>query len=292
MLRAMSDEALPPIDPKWGEPGPMHDPYVLAHFQPRPTDVLITTAPKCGTTWMQQILHQLRSGGDASFGSLFEVVPWLEATKDGKGFREVLADFEQLPDPRVFKTHCTYDQTPGTDVVKIILTTRDPRDAFVSMLHHLRDMTDEAHARLGGRPPTDVDTAFERWMTRRSWFRNIVSWWPHRNQPNVLLLRYEDMLRDLPRAIDRIVDHLGWDVPAEARARAAEHSSFAWMAANRDKFTRFRSDGPSSFKPGGFIRKGAAGDHAGVLSPEQERRLLDEVRRSVEPECLAFLGLA
>jgi hypothetical protein len=292
MLRAMSDEALPAIDPKWGEPGPMHDPYVLAHFRPRPTDVLITTAPKCGTTWMQQILHQLRTGGDPSFASLYEVVPWLEANKDRRPFRDVVADFERLPDPRVFKTHCTYDQTPGTDVARIILTTRDPRDAFVSMLHHMRDMTDEAFAKMGGRPPTDVDSAFERWMQRRAWFRNIVSWWPHRDDPNVLLLRYEDLLRDLPGAIDQIVDHLGWDVGRDARARAAEYSSFAWMSANREKFTRFSATEASHFKPGGFIRKGAAGDHAGVLSAAQEQRLLDEVRRSVEPECLAFLGLA
>src|SRR5690349_6956273 len=144
---------------------------------------------------MQQILHQLRTGGDPAFASLFEVVPWLEKKQDGKTFRDVLADYERLPDPRVFKTHCTYEQTPGTDVVKIILTTRDPRDAFVSMMHHLRDMTDEAFVKMGGRPATDVDTAFENWMKRRSWFRNIVGWWPHRNDPNVLLLRYEDLLR-------------------------------------------------------------------------------------------------
>ena len=58
-----------------GEPFPLHDPHALAFFQPRPTDVIITTAPKAGTTWMQQILHQMRTGGDTSFGTIFEVVP-------------------------------------------------------------------------------------------------------------------------------------------------------------------------------------------------------------------------
>jgi len=73
-------------DPRWGELSPMHDPYVLANFQLRDTDVLITTPPKAGTTWMQQILHQLRSG-DASFSSIDELVPWLEITREGKSWR-------------------------------------------------------------------------------------------------------------------------------------------------------------------------------------------------------------
>jgi hypothetical protein len=287
-----TEQALPAIDPRWGEPGPMHDPYVLAHFRARPTDVLITTAPKCGTTWMQQILHQLRTGGDPHFGSLYEVVPWLEKTQPGRSFREVVADFDRLPDPRIFKTHCTYEQTPGSGSARIILTTRDPRDAFVSMLHHLRDMTDEAFVAMGGeRPPTDVDSAFENWMKRRSWFRNLSGWWPHRNDPNVLLLRYEDLVRDLPSAVDRILEHLGWSVDAAARARALEYSSFEWMAAHRDKFTRFSSAAPSHFKPGGFIRKGTVGDHRGLLRPEHEQRIFEEARACLEPECLAFLGL-
>ena len=55
------------IDSRWGQLSPLHDPMILANFKPRATDVLITTAPKAGTTWMQQILHQLRSGGDTSW---------------------------------------------------------------------------------------------------------------------------------------------------------------------------------------------------------------------------------
>ena len=55
------------IDARWGECSPLHDPKLLAHFKARPTDILITTAPKAGTTWMQQILYQLYSGGDADF---------------------------------------------------------------------------------------------------------------------------------------------------------------------------------------------------------------------------------
>ena len=48
------------------------------NFKPRPSDVLIVTPPKCGTTWMQQIVHQLRTGGDMAFHEISEVVPFIE----------------------------------------------------------------------------------------------------------------------------------------------------------------------------------------------------------------------
>ena len=51
-------------------------------FKPRSDDVFVVTPPKCGTTWMQQILHQLRSGGDMSFDEINDVVPFIELAYD------------------------------------------------------------------------------------------------------------------------------------------------------------------------------------------------------------------
>ncbi|CAB3987404.1 sulfotransferase domain-containing [Paramuricea clavata] len=51
-------------------------------FKPRSDDVFVVTVMKCGTTWMQQILHQLRSGGDMSFDEISNVVPYIELAYD------------------------------------------------------------------------------------------------------------------------------------------------------------------------------------------------------------------
>ena len=51
-------------------------------FKPRSNDVFVVTPPKCGTTWMQQILHQLRSGGDMSFNDISEEIPFIEYAYD------------------------------------------------------------------------------------------------------------------------------------------------------------------------------------------------------------------
>jgi hypothetical protein len=52
------------------------------NFKPRSDDVFIVTPVKCGTTWMQQIVHQLRSGGDMSFDDIHDVIPSIELAYD------------------------------------------------------------------------------------------------------------------------------------------------------------------------------------------------------------------
>ncbi len=281
----------PSLDKKWGNPDPTHDPYALAHFQARPTDVLITTAAKAGTTWMQQILHQLRTGGDDQFQSIDDVVPWLELPRDGRHWREVLADYEMLTSPRLFKTHCTYEQTPGTDTARIILTSRDPRDCCISFYHHKINMTDAAKARMGITDPENFDEFLDGWLSFASWYRNVNSWWPHRNNDNVLWLRYEDLKTDFDTAIDQILNFLDWKITDTQREKVLELTSFQWMKNNDQRFSRQGTSGESAFKPGKFIRKGQVGDGKATLTAEQEKRILDKARESLTPECLAFFDI-
>ena len=70
-------------------------------FQPRSTDVFVTGSPKSGTTWLQQIIHQLRTGGDMDFEDIGDVVPVVEFAHDLQQDLEV----EQKGFPRCFKTH-------------------------------------------------------------------------------------------------------------------------------------------------------------------------------------------
>lgn len=279
------------LDPKWGEPDRTHDPYALANFRPRPTDVLITTAPKAGTTWMQQILHQLRSGGDAGFASIFDVVPWIEYPDPKRSWRQRIAEFEKIEDPRIFKTHCTREQTPGLDTVRIVLTSRDPRDCCVSMYHHQCNLTDEAQREFGVRPPTSFDEFFDKWMGYGAWYRNVASWWPQRDAPNLLWLRYEDLVRDLEAGMDRLLVFLGWKLDPDARQRVLEYCSFDWMKSHSDRFAVRLASGAPAFKPRSFIRKGQAGDHAELLSPARQRAILGRMHSELPAECIEFLGL-
>ena len=53
----------------------------LVGWTPNAGDVVVATAGKSGTTWMQQIITQLLAGGSEAalndFGSLHELSPWV-----------------------------------------------------------------------------------------------------------------------------------------------------------------------------------------------------------------------
>lgn len=279
------------IDPRWGEYSPLHDPRILAHFEAEPTDVLITTAPKAGTTWMQQILYQIKSGGDPDFSSIDEVIPWLELPHSNSSWQELLEKYQKLPRPRIFKTHCTYPQTPHSDKVRIILSSRDPRDCCVSFYHHLMSMKQSALDYVGIQAPESFDEYFESWMSFGAWYRNVASWWPHKDDPNVLWFRYEDMVRDLQTTVDEILVFLDISLTTDQKQAVLKYASFDWMKQHRDKFVTRFDNGESMFKPKGFIRKGQVGDHKNLMSPEQERQILERAYQELPDDCIGFLGL-
>ena len=90
-------------------------------FQPRPSDVLLTTGPKSGTVWVQHILHGLRSGGDVDFDEIDTVFPFVELYYgyNDQGDLDAAQPFEP---PRFFRMHADYEQTPGFN--KRIVVTR------------------------------------------------------------------------------------------------------------------------------------------------------------------------
>ncbi len=279
------------LDSKWGKPSPYHEPELLAGFEPRASDVLIVTSPKAGTTWMQQILYQIHSKGDTHFDCIYDVVPWLEFPRSDLSISEQLAAYELIPAPRLFKTHCTYEQTPGVDTVRIVLSSRDPRDCCVSFYHHMKGMTDEAREKRAIPPVVSFDAFFEQWLEYAAWFRNIRSWWPHRSRPNILWLRYEDMKADLPGAVDQLSEFLLCPLTREEKLQVVKHSSFDWMKEHASRFTRLSGESVVHFKKGAFIRKGVTGDYKTLLSQKQEARIMEKAREMLAEDCLEFLGL-
>ena len=279
------------LDPKWGQPDGTHDPRVLAHFQALEADVLITTAPKAGTTWMQQILYQMRSGGDTDFDNIDTVVPWLERPRKDKSWRQVLDDYDTLPRPRLFKTHCTAEQTPGIGTASIILTLRDPRECCVSFYHHLMNMTDSARDMTGHQRPVSFTAHVDNWLGSAAWFRNVKSWWPYRDHEKVLLLRYKDLKRDPGAVVDQITAFLGWELTPEQKAKVLKYSSFDWMKAHDEKFSGQTESGEALFKPGRFIRQGKVGAYKELITPALEKKIFDRAHAELEPECLRFLEI-
>ena len=80
-----------------------------------PDDVILSSYPRSGTTWMQHILRLLRNGGKDDGVNLDDAVTWLEALKaaHGKVLKLNPNEADILPSPRTLKVHLPYQLTPG-----------------------------------------------------------------------------------------------------------------------------------------------------------------------------------
>jgi hypothetical protein len=67
------------------------------------------------------------------------------------------------------------------------------------------------------------------------YFQHLLSWWPKRNDPNVLFLLYEDMLDDLESAVRAVASFMGIEDEASI-TNAVKMSTFDFMKQSRDKF--------------------------------------------------------
>ena len=88
--------------PPWLNPKAQQD--VVA----RDGDVWISSPVKSGTNWMMNIVHQLLTGGDADFDSIYSVVPWPEfVERPGQPPQEVVDRIAAMPTGRrrAIKSH-------------------------------------------------------------------------------------------------------------------------------------------------------------------------------------------
>ncbi|MFY0692743.1 MAG: sulfotransferase domain-containing protein [Paracoccaceae bacterium] len=197
-------------------------------FQPRPTDIIIAPFAKCGTTWLQQIAHGLRTRGSMDFEEISNVTPWIELAFE----LGIDLDATQVAEPRVFKSHLNWRDVPKN--ARYIVSFRDPSDAFISIYRFFEGFMFE--------PGTiDMDTFF-RWrnptaeMGERGYWHHLASWWEQRNNPDVLLLCYEDMLADILGTVRRIAAFMDIPLDDELFARVVHQASRRFMLEHKSQF--------------------------------------------------------
>jgi hypothetical protein len=244
----------------------------LRHFDfvPRPDDILIVTYPRSGTTWMQMILYQLTTDGDMDFPHIYEYCPWFESSSRCAG------GFEGRPSPRLFKSHLPYRQIPKGPC-KYVYVARNGKDVAVSYYHLYR-----THSGYQGTFAEFFDLFLRGKVEFGSWFQHVKGWWRHRNDPNVLFLRYEDLLGDLEGCLRRVGAFCGLDISPERFPTILERCGFAFMKQHESQFDPLTG---SMWEHGSqlnaFLRRGRAGEGKECLSHGQAARFDKVFRREL-----------
>lgn len=235
-------------------------------YRPGPTDIFISPYSKCGTTWMQQIVHGLRSGGSMDFDEITEVVPWLEMAHD------MGADVNapQVAAPRAFKSHLAWDEIPKGG--RYIVVFRDPLDAMLSLYKFFEGWWFEAGS-------ISVDDFADYYLQRGGdYWEHAASWLRQREREDVLLVTFEEMKRNLPGIVDRVAEFMG-GYDAATRAIATEQAGFAFMKRHGGQFDdhllRQARDAACGLPPGGSATKVATGKTGAQISADIRRRFND-----------------
>jgi hypothetical protein len=196
-------------------------------FVARPGDVFICTYSKSGTTWMQQVVQQLRSGGSMDFEEISSAVPWFESAVDSG----IDPHADQPWVPRAFKSHLTYTQAPKG--ARYITVFRDPRTVLPSFYNFFNGWwfeKDSVSLEQFAKGLYLHGTA-----SGRHW-DHLVDWWPLRDRDDILALCYEDMAAN-PDAVPQLVaDFLGLDIAPEVMDRVVANCSRETMLDHSHRF--------------------------------------------------------
>ncbi|MGM0701585.1 MAG: sulfotransferase domain-containing protein [Pseudomonadota bacterium] len=221
------------------------------NFHPDTTDILIAPYVKCGTTWMQQVVHGLRTAGSMDFDEILEVVPWIELAHD----MGADLDAPQVSHPRAFKTHLPWDLVPKGG--RYIVVFRNPLDALSSMHRFLEGWFFEV-----GRITL---AEYARYVLAQGpgWWGHAASWWRQRERSDVLMVTFEQMKADLPGVVDQVADFIDPRFGAEVREIATKQASFDFMKRFERQFddhlVRARRDAACGLPFGGAASKVADG---------------------------------
>lgn len=227
----------------------------------RPSDVVISPFSKCGTTWLQQIVHTLRTRGDMDFDDISRVIPWIETSH----MLGIDLQAEQKAAPRAFKSHLDWHAVPKGG--RYIVAVRDPGDALVSAFRFLEGWFFET----GSVSSSEFAESF--FLAHRNYWKHLASWWPQRDNDNVLLLAYEHMKADPTHTISRVAAFIGVGLDAELLAIAEEQTRFTFMKKHKRRFDdlliRRLSEDRGGLPPGSDstkVRNGQVGGRT-ILDP-------------------------
>lgn len=232
--------------------GPLTDSRIWAEFPLRDDDVVVTTPPKCGTTWIQSMILTLIFGKTGMDIVVDEVSPWLDPSFRDQS--EISSRLNEQTHRRCIKTHTPFDGITYSPNCTYIAVYRHPMDAHFSMHKHVENLKIEI-PEFEHHFPEDIREGFRIFVENDdtqfgtdlmsvasivSHYKSVKEW---AHLPNVHLFHYADMSRDLDREMKRLSGILGYNYPQEKMDN--------FVAANR--FDRMKCNAVRHETPGGSV---------------------------------------
>ena len=281
---------------------PVFDSRVWDDFEFRDDDIIIASWAKAGTTWVQQIVGQLIFNGEEDI-PLSEISPWYEC---------VLVPHERVRQRvraqthrRFLKTHLPLDAFRFFPNAKFIYCARDGRDAVWSLHNHHFNFAPILYAQINSNAQTGANQRFERatadvvayfreWLARDGYpfwpfWEHVRGWWAVREWPNVMLIHFSELKRDMPEQIRRIARFLEIPIHDDRWPIILAHCTFEYMETHAQRVAPF---GGAIWNGGAktFMYKGTNGRWRDHLTIDDVCAYEERARAELGEECARWLA--
>lgn len=226
-----------------------------------PTDVMLGSYPRSGSTWMRFVLYEILTGESSSFD------------KVNAGLRG-MSDYHQAPallanNGRFIGTHEPYRPAYR----RAVYLVRDVRDVALSEFAFEKNL---------GIARDSMDLYLQEMLSggkrHGSWQKHVESWLdsPLAQKGDLLFIRYEDLRQNSAEMFGQMVDFLRVSVSPAAIERAIANNTVQRMREKEDSL--YKQEGYShvprrplkGVEAGGrFIRSGAMGGWQQRLTSQQ-----------------------
>lgn len=240
-------------------------------------DALVVSFPKSGRTFVRAMLarlYQRRFGIDER--DLLDFPALLRAPADA---------------PRVLFTHAGDAMRSPSEIavdrekyrdVRIVLLARHPGDVAVSRYHHLRHRSrDRARRRLGDQPLETFVWSEQGGVPAIVEFLNCFA-----ATPGVMVLRYEDFLREPIKPLRRLAAAVGVEASDEDIENAAEFGKLPNLR-QREREGYFRSarlrPAKASDQRSSKVRGGRSGGYRAELGDAEADRIDSYIAERLNP---------
>ncbi|XXG62350.1 hypothetical protein AAC387_Pa05g0722 [Persea americana] len=267
------------------------------HFESSKDDVILSTTPKSGTTWLKALTFTVSNRTRHDFNnhpllttSPHELVPLLDYDLyvDGK-----IPDLTNIPSPRLFCLHLPYELLPTSIIesnCRIIYLCRNPKDTFVSLWHFLNKLVSEDEA------PVPVEEAFELFHRGISpygpfWEHLLGYWKASLERPErVLFMKYEEIKEDPAFHLRRLADFLGCPFSDEEEREELVEKIERFCSFESLKSLKVNKSGTTAhgIQNKSFFRRGVVGDWENHLTKEMIETLDKLTQQKLEGSGLTF----
>ncbi|KAL7646038.1 UNVERIFIED_CONTAM: hypothetical protein RMT77_002939 [Armadillidium vulgare] len=280
-------------------------------FKFRPTDIVIMTFPKAGTTWMQEIIWSLKHPFESdnqldgfpcvALSSKYNLLEGDFVKSTGSGLSAIQADdgyqllqkhcpgkdpkngvflqiAEKISDPRIIKTHLPFSLLAPSllNTCKVVFVARNPKDVCVSFYHHSNIV--KTHGYTG-----DFNKFFELFLNGEvmygPFWKYLEEAWERREHPNLHCVHFEDLKSNPMKEISKLNDFLDTGLNADQIERISDETSFEAMKKKEPKKCNTGTCPLMDRSKGSFFRSGTVDSWKKNFTKEQNDKMNEWIQK-------------